>query len=30
MTRGQQIHATASLDYPARPGDTILVKERQF
>jgi len=30
MTRGQQRHATAQLDYPARPGDTIIVKERQF
>jgi hypothetical protein len=30
MTRGRQIHATVPLDYPARPGDSILVKERQF
>ncbi len=27
---GQQIHTDVPLDYPVRPGDTILVKERWF
>ncbi len=27
---GQQTHSEVPLDYPARPGDTILVKERWF
>jgi polysaccharide export outer membrane protein len=29
-TGGQQTHAEVPLDYPVRPGDTILVKERWF
>ena len=27
---GQQIHGDVPLDYPLRPGDTIVVKERWF
>jgi polysaccharide export outer membrane protein len=27
---GQQTHSEVPLDYPVRPGDTILVKERWF
>jgi protein involved in polysaccharide export with SLBB domain len=27
---GQQVHTQVPLDYPVRPGDTILVKERWF
>ena len=27
---GQQVHTDVPLDYPVRPGDTILVKERWF
>lgn len=27
---GQQIHLDVPLDYPVRPGDTILIKERWF
>jgi len=27
---GQQVHTEVPLDYPVRPGDTILVKERWF
>ena len=26
----QQIHTEVPLDYPVRPGDTILIKERWF
>ena len=29
-TGGQQMHVEVSLEYPVRPGDTILVKERWF
>lgn len=27
---GQQVHSEVPLDYPVRPGDTIVVKERWF
>ena len=27
---GQQIKSEVPLDYPLRPGDTVLVKERWF
>jgi|SRR5689334_9646851 polysaccharide export outer membrane protein len=29
-TGGQQVHVEVPLEYPVRPGDTILVKERWF
>ena len=27
---GRQVHTDVPIDYPVRPGDTILVKERWF